>query len=194
MIAVPCPGVTINAAFFRELKVESVHLQCLLDRLESLLLQTRPSRDRILALADLADQLRRELASRFALEETYGYFERPLAVAPELGEVAVALREQHKSLYGEICEVADYLAFLVWSTDSDATDHEADLIPFVVFCIHLQHHENAENALILEVFYGDLQAIVEEVNPAFVSPSREPESHASRLDLNEIGYESGLEY
>ncbi len=143
--------VTINAAFLQEIKEDNQRLRQVLDELRD-----KDARWRLSArdLAHLLGQLRDQLATHFALEEAFGYFEDPLRVAPHLGERAEDLRSQHGALYSKasrLAEVADARARrtgeltsrLVWSS-------------FEAFDAVLLQHESAENELIMQAFNVDI--------------------------------------
>ena len=89
----------------------------------------------------------------FALEEAYGYFEDPVAVAPHLNATACALRDEHSSLYSSICDVLEFVESEFYAGRL-VTSAPQVVILFRTFYDQLQSHEAKENELILKA-YGD---------------------------------------
>ena len=113
--------VTVNAAFFQEIKEVNQELYDLLDRARRHLAEHRDSADAARRhasngrqLVDLLSDLRDQLALHFALEEAYGYFEDPVFVAPRLSERAATLRKDHRRLYLQISDLVDQVERLVY--------------------------------------------------------------------------------
>ena len=159
--AVSTATVTINAAFFQEIKEVNQGLYDLLERVRKQLAahcgpaeEDQPSADcRQLAeqLADLRDQL----ALHFALEEAYGYFEDPVFVAPRLSNLAATLRQDHKRLYLQINRLVDHVERLVHRDRMQAAWPRVRG-QFEQFYEQLQTHEARENELILEAYDDDI--------------------------------------
>jgi hypothetical protein len=106
-------------------------------------------------LIDKLCLLRDQLALHFSLEEAYGYFEDPVDVAPRLGRQADQLRNEHKGLYLDLCELVDrcermfydeqYAALALWIGPE-----------FLEFDLRLRSHEERETELILAAYDDDI--------------------------------------
>lgn len=150
-------AVTINAAFLQEIKEVNQDLWRVLEEARQICDEPRQIRVEHRHWVDLLAELRDHLAMHFALEEAYGYFERPAWVAPELSQSARQLREEHKSLYAAIRDLAD---------DADAEDRAGTLSHhtrrvaerFLAYYDVLQRHEMRENELILRAYDRDREA------------------------------------
>ncbi len=147
--------VTVNPAFLQEIKEDNHELrQLLADACAAIsgpVGTHMPSRQ----LADLLGSLRDQLAIHFALEEAYGYFEEPLSVAPRLSTKADALRNQHRDLYLEICELVDQAQRCAYHEGNGASLRKL-AADFRAFISKLQEHESQENELVLEAFDEDI--------------------------------------
>jgi hemerythrin-like domain-containing protein len=147
-------AVTINAAFLQEIKEVNQDLWAVLEEARGLCADPKTLRAEHRRWVNLIADLRDHLAMHFALEEAFGYFERPARVAPELSQAATRLREEHKSLYAIVRDLAD---------DVDAEDRNGTLArhaPRLAERFHayydlLQRHETEENELILNVYDRD---------------------------------------
>jgi crotonobetainyl-CoA:carnitine CoA-transferase CaiB-like acyl-CoA transferase len=147
--------LTVNTAFFREIKQENQHLCDLLTALRGLVGNPSVLQNHTRRLVDLLESLCDQLALHFSLEEAYGYFEDALVIAPRLSERAETLRDEHAELFDAIREIAD-----------DAKDsHTRQQIPFYMpylveriqrFDEDLQRHESQENTLMFEATQLDI--------------------------------------
>src|SRR5262245_66597264 len=99
--------VTLNAAFFQEIKEDNQRLQELHRELREIFHADRPLGVSRFTIIDLLAELRDHLATHFALEEAFGYFDYPVDAAPHLSEEAETLRGQHSDLFVEVCHGAD---------------------------------------------------------------------------------------
>jgi hypothetical protein len=141
---------TVNAAFFREIKEDHKHLQCLLEKIRQMVAvpPALPNhwKEFVTLLADLRDQL----AFHFALEEAYGYFEDAIERAPRFHEVAGRLRNEHSDLYLSAERLADLAAAM--------TPSEAEQMVTLCqdFDTALKAHEAAELRLILDAIQQDV--------------------------------------
>ncbi len=154
--------VTVNAAFFQEIKEVNQELYDLLKRVRERLAEHREKADSSgrhsangRQLADLLAELRDQLALHFALEEAYGYFEDPVFVAPRLGEQAATLRKDHRRLYLQISDLVDYVERLVFR-GRPASAWSQVQGRFEQFHEQLQTHEARENELILQAYDDDI--------------------------------------
>ena len=148
--------VTLNAAFMREIKEDNERLRDLKYQLEAVF-----HRDRLLgisrfALAELLGEFRDQLATHFALEEAFGYFDDPVVdVAPHLSEHVDALRSEHADIFQDVCRLAD--------DADDVLRRQPDIEDFCEladrFCeldAWLARHEADENELIMNAFNADI--------------------------------------
>ena len=97
--------LTVNAAFLQDLKDDNVHLRELLATVNDVLSHVSYRSIHAGAFAELLSRLRDQLATHFALEECFGYFDDAVEVAPRFSTQADILQAQHASLFSEICEI-----------------------------------------------------------------------------------------
>ncbi len=146
--------VTVNAAFLQELKEVNLELWKLLAEVRMQCgrwMSSHTLSDTIQKLQDLRDQL----ALHFALEEAYGYFEDPLEVAPQFAEKAVALRDEHRDIYVDLCDLVEQAERLFY--DQEIATLVTWLGPrFVSFDVRLKDHESRENELIMDAYDCDI--------------------------------------
>jgi hypothetical protein len=146
--------VTVNAAFLQEIKDVDQELWSLLGDLRHRCQRPiAPGQCRL--LIDKLCQLRDQLALHFSLEEAYGYFDDPVEVAPQLSRQAERLRNEHKELYQDLCDLVDrgermfydeqHAALALWIGPE-----------FLQFDQRLRGHEARENELIMEAYDGDI--------------------------------------
>ena len=155
-MAILTTTVTVNAAFLREIKDDNQRLKELFAELRAVLAfrnaQRSLSRHELLErLEDLRDQL----ATHFALEEAFGYFDEPLVAAPRLAAKAEELRRQHADLFVQFCRLVDD------AQDAYQREPHPKAFHFVGYRFEqfddaFQAHEQAENELILEAFNADI--------------------------------------
>ena len=146
-------ALTINAAFLQEVKEVNQDLWAVLEEIRGLC-TTRERCAEHRRWVNLIADLRDHLALHFALEEAFGYFERPArrGAGTESGGHPVA--EEHKSLYAIVRDLAD---------DVDAEDRAGTLVRhaprlaerFNAYYDSLQRHEMEENELILSIYDRD---------------------------------------
>jgi len=147
--------VTLNAAFFQEIKDDNERLQELQRELREIFSVDRPLGVSRFAIIDLLAELRDHLATHFALEEAFGYFDDPADVAPHLSEEAEALRAQHSELFVEVCRLADRAMDLLGEHATLANYREIARM-FREFDARLRRHEVQENNLIMLAFNNDI--------------------------------------
>lgn len=146
-------GLTINAAFLKEIKDDNRQLKTLWDRAGELVAHRQVASNHYSELVGLIEQLCDQLAIHFSLEEAYGYFDDAVDVAPHRSVEAQRLRAQHPGLFTQIQALSDQVARI------DRADLEklAKWIErFDVFQCKFQLHEEAELNLILDSFDDDL--------------------------------------
>jgi iron-sulfur cluster repair protein YtfE (RIC family) len=147
--------VTVNAAFFHEIKDDNVRLRDLLEaaRLANECCDVRRSERQ--SLARLLSDLRDQLGLHFSLEEAYGYFEDAVDAAPQLAQRAEALRREHHDLYAEACRLA--AAAETQMNGQTTIQSYGRLLNWVrAFVDRIAAHERCENALIVEANGQDL--------------------------------------
>ena len=142
--------ITLNAAFFQEIKEDNSELRPLLVDTRAALVGSASLRGRWKHFVVLLGDLRDHLAMYFALEEAYGYFENPMITAPRLSRGATILRAQHQTLYSEICVLTEQAEQRLYR-ETQAPAPRKIFRRFIVFSEHLQEHETREHALILQV-------------------------------------------
>lgn len=146
---------TVNAAFFREIKEEDAHVRHLRDAVREACAHPVPSRQFCWRLAGLLGQFRERLAIRFLLEETFGYFDDPAAVAPGFCALAEDLASQHEGLSARVSRLVTWTYQNLRLADYESVCRE--VVPAcLAFCETLDEHESREDALILRAFNEDI--------------------------------------
>lgn len=147
--------VTINAAFLQEIKEDNHELAELLETASATFSLARVVRTPPRQFVNLLSRLRDRLATHFALEEAFGYFEEAIAVAPQLSRRADDLRNEHRTLFLEVCDLVEEAERLLYrETTSGAAKELAN--KFRSFHCALQEHEASENELILDSLDCDI--------------------------------------
>lgn len=147
--------VTVNAAFFQEIKEVHQELYARLDQVRQLCRLPASSQAHARELIDVLAELRDQLALHFALEEAYGYFEDPVFVAPRLSELAGSLRDEHRVLYLELSDLVELVER--WNYRGRLAGLWARVRGrFTQFDDQLLAHEARENELILQAYEDDL--------------------------------------
>jgi hypothetical protein len=146
--------LTVNAAFLQEIKEVNQELWQLLGDLRHRCQRPiAPGHCRL--LIDRLCQLRDQLALHFSLEEAYGYFEDPISVAPQLGRAAERLRDEHKTLYVDFCDLAERAERMFYDEQ-----HAALALwfgpQFLELDTRLRSHEERENELICDAYDSDI--------------------------------------
>jgi hypothetical protein len=149
--------VTLNAAFFQEIKDDNQRLQELQRELREIFSADRPLGVSRFTLIDLVAELRDHLATHFALEEAFGYFDDPIDVAPHLSEQAEALRAEHSELFVQVCHLADRAVDLLGEHGTLGGYRQVAKL-FREFDRRLKQHEAQETALIMLAFNNDIGA------------------------------------
>lgn len=146
--------VTVNAAFLQEIKDVNEELWLLHAELRHRC-QRPIAPGQCRHLIDRIGVLRDQLALHFSLEEAYGYFDDPVEVAPQLCRQAEQLRQQHKELYLDLCDLIDHAERMYYD------DLNAELAlwigpEFADFDQRLREHEDRERELIVDAYSGDI--------------------------------------
>ena len=147
--------VTINAAFFEEIKETHVEV-C--SKIEQIMLIGRHSswtESPCRRLTDELDRLVELIGLYFSLEEAYGYFDDPVYVSACYSDRVNELRSEHRDLLLTLSRIRDHAARLFYNGRlADSAD--AILSRLGVFCDQLDQHELRERELITEAFTADI--------------------------------------
>lgn len=147
--------VTINAAFLQEIKEDDQELRHLMQQVASLLAARRSVHIDLARLAGLLRRLRDQLAIHFGLEESFGYFDDAVEVAPRLSRRAEQLRGDHRDLTREL-DVVLALAEKALSHPSPGMTLQTLAAAFTAFEGRLRRHEEGEAELIIQAFVDDI--------------------------------------
>lgn len=145
--------ITLAPAFMQEIKEDDRRLNQLMSDFRQFVARGAPTHSEALQLASLVLDVRGRVAFHFALEEAYGYFEDPVAVAPRLCERVDGLRAEHGELFEEISRIVEMF-------EDSEPDLPADIANVQEMCrgflSRFDAHEAAENALIAQAFNEDI--------------------------------------
>ena len=153
--AIATRTVTVNAAFFQEIKEVDQELLRLLANARRMCLDPTSIHTAPRRFIGLVEQLRDQLALHFALEEAYGYFDDPVYVAPRLCQQAERLRAEHADLYVMVVDVSESAERLVEQIRRDCLVRDV-VRQFCDFHEALRQHEALENELILQEYDDDI--------------------------------------
>lgn len=150
--------VTVNPAFFQEIKEIHRELWKALDRITDLQRERTRSDEfyhRVLLQLEEAHDL---VGLHFRLEETYGYFEDPVYVDPRFCGRACNLRSEHLKLYWQLTRIVEWAARLM---QNDRLDASADVLfsRFAAFSDQFREHESREMELILDAFSDEIGCV-----------------------------------
>lgn len=148
-------SLSINAAFFQEIKEHDKQFRELLDQAIEMLSSPHLMTATPKSLSDLLEKLQDEIGFRFSLEEAYGYFNGALDVEPRLSDNADTLRSQHRTLFVEICDIVECSLQLLHG-EAPRRVLRKIATDFDTFCYRLLDHEDRENDLILQVYFDDM--------------------------------------
>ena len=147
--------VTVNAAFLQEIKEDNQRLRQLQSELRGIYGHRRPFGLSRFVLIDFLENYRDQLATHFALEEAFGYFDDPVDVAPHISEEVESLRSEHGDLYEAICGIVERAIDLLGESPTLAGFR--DIANWLCqFDEHFQRHESRENELIMQAFNQDI--------------------------------------
>jgi hypothetical protein len=146
--------VTVNPAFLQEIKEVNEELWKLLHTARTSVADAVHV-DQLPNLIPLLQELRDQLALHFALEESFGYFEDPAQVAPQLAKKALHLRDEHREIYVDLSDLVEQAERMYYDDQHDML--LVWLRPrFVRFDVRLKDHESRENELILDAYDCDI--------------------------------------
>ena len=146
--------LAVNAAFLREIKDDNRFLDELLLATRDALMQLDPSRLNVRSSVELLRRLRDRVAMHFAMEEAFGYIEGSVTFPPQLSLQADLLKQQHESLYLDLCEVVDRAEQALYQETTYPKPRQFENLAeaFDNFYRRLLHHDVAEEDLIADVF------------------------------------------
>ena len=149
--------LAVNAAFLREIKDDNRFLDELLLATRDALADQRLVRVR--PMVELLRRLRDRLAMHFSMEEAFGYFDDAIEFPEEWSLEADLYRNQHASLYLDLCEIVELAERLLYheSTESMHRAIQRVFAAFAAFYRKLQQHEAGENDLIDRIFARKLR-------------------------------------
>ncbi len=147
--------LTVNAAFLQDLKDDNVHLRELLATVNDVLSHVSYRSIHAGAFAELLSRLRDQLATHFALEECFGYFDDAVEVASRFSTQADIIQAQHASLFSEICEIVDEVECLAYG-EPNACPMSFIVERYRLFHRVLEAHENGERELIMAALNEDI--------------------------------------
>ncbi len=158
MATVTTATVSVNPAFFQEIKEVNQELWQLLTRIREFI--SRPAAMRLARdeFIGMLSRLRDNLAMHFALEEFYGYFEEPVVVFPRLGRLADELRAEHRSLYLEAAAIADW-AEKVRCHHKFSRASQRIALRLTSFLDQFEQHEFREDELIIQAYNLDSKPV-----------------------------------
>lgn len=158
-------GLTVNAAFLKDIKDDNRDLKILIDRLKWLTASRPIAANHWPELKRLWSDLRDQLAMHFGLEEAYGYFEHAIDPCSELSSHAESLRSQHADLFEMVRSLAesasdaatvDPAEVMEGRTPEVTAAQDAVLDRWQGFWFLFQRHEEAELKVILDSLDRDL--------------------------------------
>ncbi len=147
--------VSVNAAFLQEIKADNLELRAILERAEEAFHLPTASRASYKELVEVLANLRDQLAIHFVLEESFGYVDDAIEVAPRLGDLAIALKAEHQKLYMHICDVVENAERLLYHEPA-APNVSRVVAEYKAFRDVFDAHEKAENELIFAAFDDDI--------------------------------------
>ena len=147
--------LTVNAAFLQEIKDDDTQLQVMLQTLVTELRRARPYRITLRRLHQRLEGLRDQLATHFSLEETFGYFEDAVSVAPRLSIKADQLQAEHEALFLQICSMVERIEQSLAPENPQLTIDDV-AAEFSRFHQRFRDHETEENELIMQAFGEDI--------------------------------------
>ena len=146
-------GLSVNAAFLKDIKDDNRELKQLLDRLTPMTSHPEIASNHWAEIGQLLSDLRDQLAFHFSLEEAYGYFDEAVETEPQLSVTAGVLRKQHTELFETARSLADQIV--------DVPGGECEKIAKFLtklkkFRFQFERHEEAELRLILDALSDDI--------------------------------------
>lgn len=147
--------LAVNPAFLMEIKEDNRELRSLLASTRECLAKPDCAircKDAYMLLSRLRDQL----AMHFSLEEAYGYMTDAINIAPRLSESATELKDEHGTIYVELCKIVDSAEEFIYVAPDEDAFARVIIRRFGAFDRQLERHEEAEQQLILAAFDDDI--------------------------------------
>lgn len=144
---------TVNAAFLKDIKDDSVHLKRLFEKLDELTFHRQAAINHLAEVNDLVDDLLDQMAMHFSLEEAYGYFDNALEVAPRLNQEADRLRDEHAGLYQTLVDLDVRLHDIAPERSPEIDNWLSD---YRRFCVEFRRHEEDEVRMVVGALDTDL--------------------------------------
>lgn len=149
-------SLAVNAAFLDEIKRDNIQLRSLLQETVAAMRGPPLRRHSFRAIYDLLASLQDQLATHFALEEYFGYFDDAVDVAPHLSARAIKLRDEHGTLFREMCEIVSDAEALLAGEVPRVTSRHRIARRFLSFYEQMERHESAERELIMQALCDDI--------------------------------------
>ena len=150
-------GLTLNVAFFQEIKEDNVEFRQLVDKVRLHFQNVKDSqKNRPVETSRLLAELRDELETYFALEEFYGYFQNAEVNNPSVCHKAGQLRSEHEVLFLELNQIVDSIEQIVYHECPTELAFETVAEEFRKFPAHLQRHEHKEMELVMRLFNEEI--------------------------------------
>jgi iron-sulfur cluster repair protein YtfE (RIC family) len=153
--ALTSDSITINAAFLQEIKQDNVQFRDIVHEITSFVQIGAYLKSDTSVLVKHIKELRDQLATHFALEETYGYFACPLNVPPELSQRVERVRAEHDEIRIELTDILNQALQL--NPVSAAGGRQTIVLNRLRHLLErLDAHERRENELIQRAFNDDV--------------------------------------
>jgi len=147
--------ITVNAAFLQEIKDDNLELRAIFERAGEAFELPVAAVSSYKEIVEILATLRDQLAIHFALEESFGYVDDAIEVAPRLSDRAAYLRAEHQTLYIHICDVVENAERLLYHEPA-APNVSRIAREYAAFRHEFEVHEQAENELIFAAFDDDI--------------------------------------
>jgi len=147
--------ISVNAAFLQEIKTDNLELRAVLQSAGDVFELPTTGLSTHKEIVEILANLRDQLAIHFTLEESFGYVDDAIEVAPRLSDRAAELKSEHQTLYLHICDVVENAERLLYHEPA-APNISRVAKEYEAFRRQFDAHERAENDLIFAAFDDDL--------------------------------------
>jgi hypothetical protein len=150
--------VTVNPAFFQEIKENYQELWPALHRISQLQHEGERTPEFYHRLLLWLDEARELVGMHFRLEETYGYFEDPVYADPRFCGRASDLRSEHLKLYWQLSRIVDWAGRRM---QNDRLEASIDTLfsRYAAFTDQFREHECREVQLIMDAFADEIGCV-----------------------------------
>ena len=145
-------GVTLNVAFFQEIKQDNLPVRQQTSRLCRMFAGGVSPRSALDSLLDFQE----DLETYFALEEFYGYFHNASIHNPVISTLAVGLKSEHESLFLQLANVIDLAEQIVYQECGPNTSITEVAELFDTFANRFDSHEQQEMDLMMRLCNEEL--------------------------------------